>query len=124
MQTARAGTTWSLLAWREGQLMLGWWCDIGEPVIDAGWIADAFLSPPETPTHRHALLSGKKSGETAPTGRIVCSCLSVGERAIGEAIANGCRTVGELGKVLKCGTNCGSCIPELKALLAEEQIRA
>ncbi|QDI08206.1 Nitrate reductase [Klebsiella electrica] len=124
MQTARAGTTWSLLAWREGQLMLGWWCDIGEPVIDAGWIADAFLSPPETPTHRHALLSGKKSGETAPTGRIVCSCLSVGERAIGEAIANGCRTVGELGKVLKCGTNCGSCIPELKALLAEAQIRA
>jgi assimilatory nitrate reductase catalytic subunit len=72
---------------------------------------------------RHALLGGKKRRDS-PAGRIVCSCMSIGERAIGEAIASGCRTVGELGKVLKCGTNCGSCIPELKALLAEEQIRA
>jgi assimilatory nitrate reductase catalytic subunit len=47
----------------------------------------------------------------------------VGERAIGEAIASGCRHVGALGK-LKCGTNCGSCVPELNALLAEAQVRA
>ncbi|EIY2678846.1 (2Fe-2S)-binding protein, partial [Raoultella planticola] len=62
--------------------------------------------------------------ETTPAGRIVCSCFSIGERAISEAIARGCRTPGELGAALKCGTNCGSCIPELKALLAEEQTRA
>jgi assimilatory nitrate reductase catalytic subunit len=124
IQTAQAGAVWSLLAWHEGKLMLGWWSNPGEPQIDAGWIADAFHSPPQTPEQRHALLGGRKSGETAPAGRIVCSCMSIGERAIGEAIASGCRTVGELGKVLKCGTNCGSCIPELKALLAEEQIRA
>ncbi|HBC7113349.1 TPA: nitrate reductase [Raoultella ornithinolytica] len=124
IQTAQAGAVWSLLAWHEGRLMLGWWSNPGEPQIDAGWIADAFHSPPQTPEQRHALLGGRKSGETAPAGRIVCSCMSIGERAIGEAIASGCRTVGELGKVLKCGTNCGSCIPELKALLAEEQIRA
>ncbi|HHT0373215.1 TPA: (2Fe-2S)-binding protein [Raoultella planticola] len=55
---------------------------------------------------------------------MVCSCFSIGERAISEAIARGCRTPGELGAALKCGTNCGSCIPELKALLAEEQTRA
>lgn len=124
IQTAQAGAVWSLLAWHEGRLMLGWWSNPGEPQIDAGWIADAFHSPPQTPEQRHALLGGRKSGEAAPAGRIVCSCMSIGERAIGEAIASGCRTVGELGKVLKCGTNCGSCIPELKALLAEEQIRA
>jgi assimilatory nitrate reductase catalytic subunit len=81
----------------------------GEPQIDAGWIADAFHSPPQTPSTR---CSAGKSGEC---GRIVCSCMSIGERAIGEAIASGCRTVGELGKVLKCGTNCGSCIPAQSA---------
>ncbi|WP_434652260.1 bacterioferritin-associated ferredoxin [Raoultella planticola] len=68
--------------------------------------------------------AGEKNGETTPVGRIVCRCLSIGERTIGEAIASGCRRVSELGKVLKCATHCGSCIPELKALLAEEQIRA
>lgn len=118
MQIADAGAVWNLLAWHDGQLMLGWWSDITEPTIDAAWIADAFnVSSPE-PALRHALLGGKKGGDVLPPGRIVCSCFSVGERAINEAIASGCRTPGELGKALKCGTNCGSCIPELKALLA------
>ncbi len=90
MQTAQAGARWSLLAWHEGTLMLGWWSHRCEPEIDVGWIADAFRSPPQTPSQRHALLGGKKSGETAPAGRIVCSCFSIGERAISEAIARGC----------------------------------
>lgn len=119
MQVADAGTVWNLLAWHDGQLMLGWWSDAAEPTIDAGWIADAFNVTSPEPALRHALLGGKKGGDVLPPGRIVCSCFSVGERAISEAIASGCSTAGELGKALKCGTNCGSCIPELKALLAE-----
>lgn len=118
MQIADAGAVWNLLAWHDGQLMLGWWSDITEPTIDVAWIADAFNVPSPEPALRHALLGGKKGGDVLPPGRIVCSCFSVGERAINEAIASGCRTPGELGKALKCGTNCGSCIPELKALLA------
>ncbi|HCM6497369.1 TPA: (2Fe-2S)-binding protein, partial [Klebsiella quasipneumoniae] len=44
--------------------------------------------------------------------------------AIGEAIASGCASVGALGTRLKCGTNCGSCVPELNALLATQPARA
>ncbi|HBT7117427.1 TPA: hypothetical protein MCI42_001673, partial [Klebsiella pneumoniae] len=40
------------------------------------------------------------------------------------AIASGCASVGALGGKLKCGTNCGSCVPELNALLAAQRIRA
>jgi assimilatory nitrate reductase catalytic subunit len=29
-----------------------------------------------------------------------------------------------LGQALKCGTNCGSCVPELKALLAAARAEA
>ena len=48
---------------------------------------------------------------------IICSCFQVGEKTIKEAINSGqCQSVEALGKALKCGTNCGSCIPELKAL--------
>ncbi|EJC6282389.1 hypothetical protein DM062_20000, partial [Klebsiella pneumoniae] len=54
----------------------------------------------------------------------VCSCFGVGEWSINEAIASGCASVGALGGKLKCGTNCGSCVPELNALLAAQRTRA
>jgi assimilatory nitrate reductase catalytic subunit len=50
---------------------------------------------------------------------MVCSCYGVGENAINAAIRNGCHSAAALGKTLRCGTNCGSCIPELNALLAK-----
>ena len=124
MQVAEGGKVWNLLAWRAGELMLGWWSDASEPAIDADWIHAAFRVPPQNAARRHALLSGRKGGVEMPRGRIICSCFSVGERAIGEAIVGGCRTPGALGGKLKCGTNCGSCIPELKALLAAKLAQA
>ena len=124
MQVAEGGKVWNLLAWQAGELMLGWWSDGHEPAIDAGWISAAFRAPPQNAAQRHALLSGREGGDTAPRGRIICSCFSVGERTIDDAIAGGCHTLAALGAKLKCGTNCGSCIPELKALLAENLTRA
>ncbi|MEN0615821.1 nitrate reductase [Klebsiella indica] len=123
MQVAEGGKVWNLLAWQEGELMLGWWSDGHEPSIDAEWISAAFRTPPQDAAQRHALLSGRKGGDSVPRGRIICSCFSVGERTINEAIADGCHTLNGLGAKLKCGTNCGSCIPELKTLLAENLAR-
>jgi len=54
-------------------------------------------------------------------GRQVCACFGVGEAAILEAIQSGCITAGDIGDRLKAGTNCGSCLPELKALLAGQE---
>lgn len=50
-------------------------------------------------------------------GRRICSCFGVGENEIKSAIENGINSVDGLGKELKCGTNCGSCIPELNELI-------
>lgn len=50
-------------------------------------------------------------------GPVVCSCFSVREKTINQAIAAGCSSVSELGDTLKCGTNCGSCKPALATLL-------
>jgi assimilatory nitrate reductase catalytic subunit len=52
------------------------------------------------------------------TGRSVCACFGVGENALKQAIADGADSVEALGRCLKAGTNCGSCIPELKEFLA------
>ena len=51
--------------------------------------------------------------------RLVCSCHEVGEKAITEAIRAGAGDIDALGKELRCGTGCGSCLPELKALIDE-----
>jgi len=50
-------------------------------------------------------------------GPSVCTCFEVSQQSIESAITGGANTVEALGKKLGCGTNCGSCIPELKALL-------
>jgi assimilatory nitrate reductase catalytic subunit len=50
-------------------------------------------------------------------GRIVCNCLDVAEDEIVAAVAGGADLTA-LQRTLKCGTECGSCVPELKRLLA------
>ena len=53
--------------------------------------------------------------------RIICSCFRVSQAQIEEAIIAGADSAEALGKRLRCGTNCGSCIPELKQLIAQTQ---
>ena len=65
-----------------------------------------------------SLLVGAPANPQADTGPTVCSCFGVGRNVIVKGIREGLNTVEALGQSLKCGTNCGSCVPELKALLA------
>jgi len=71
---------------------------------------------------RLAALSGQAGGSgTEPAGPVVCACFGVGETRIQEAITKqGLTTVEEIGELLQAGTNCGSCVPELRRLLQTE----
>ncbi|HYD80915.1 MAG TPA: molybdopterin-dependent oxidoreductase [Paucimonas sp.] len=52
-------------------------------------------------------------------GRIVCACFNVAETEIAEAIGKDePASLDALQRRLKCGTNCGSCVPELKRMIA------
>ena len=62
------------------------------------------------------LLAGLMPGVPSE-GRLVCTCWEVGERAIEKAVAAGTCSVERLGEQLRCGTQCGSCIPELRRML-------
>jgi assimilatory nitrate reductase catalytic subunit len=119
LQVAQAGERSSVLAWHEGQLMLGFWEGTALPALAHAVIEAAFHSPPVLPAERHALLNGQSVGKATDPGRIICSCFSVGEKAIREAIVGGCDSVTALGAKLRCGTNCGSCVPELKGLFQD-----
>jgi assimilatory nitrate reductase catalytic subunit len=65
------------------------------------------------------LLSGKSTDGLANADSIVCACFGVGRTAICDAIATGASSTAEIGAKLKAGTNCGSCIPEMKRLIAQ-----
>lgn len=66
------------------------------------------------------LLAGKHRNRPE-VGNLICSCHEVGELTILKAIAAGTKTTKALGERLKCGTNCGSCIPELNKLINAQQ---
>jgi assimilatory nitrate reductase catalytic subunit len=46
---------------------------------------------------------------------VVCNCFDVSEDEIGRELA-AARSLGEIQARLKCGTECGSCLPELRRL--------
>ena len=85
--------------------------------LNRGWLIEQFNNPELDRDTRLALLTGKPPGQKEDPGAIVCSCFQVGERAIQKAIAAGADSAAALGEKLLCGTNCGSCIPELTAMI-------
>ena len=81
------------------------------------WLESLFEKEVLSEAERAALLLGRPLKDAPDCGRIVCACFGVGENDLKKAIAAGADTVAALGLQLKAGSNCGSCIPELKKLL-------
>jgi assimilatory nitrate reductase catalytic subunit len=52
---------------------------------------------------------------------VVCACFQVDAAAVRAAVANGASTVAEIGAILRAGTHCGSCLPELKRMVVHER---
>jgi assimilatory nitrate reductase catalytic subunit len=54
---------------------------------------------------------------------IVCACFQVGLDTVRKAVSCGAvKTVADIGQTLRAGTNCGSCLPELKRIIVDEHI--
>ena len=88
------------------------------------WLSSLFVQDKLAELDRVSLLVGQPADPQADTGPTVCSCFGVGRNVIVKSIREGLGTVEALGQSLKCGTNCGSCVPELKALLATARAAA
>ncbi|CBL46108.1 Assimilatory nitrate reductase [gamma proteobacterium HdN1] len=88
---------------------------------DRRWLASLFSKATLDPLDRKALLSGKSPAGVEDAGRTVCACYGVGEKTICNAIArHQLKTAAEVGQHLKAGTNCGSCVAEIKALIEKQ----
>lgn len=71
---------------------------------------------------RRMLLSGKSTDGLPDAGPVICACFGVGLNVIRQALTSGnAGNVEEIGKALRAGTNCGSCLPELKRIVGHER---
>ena len=123
----RHGGTYRAAWFRDGALAAVV-CVAPRPELPArAWLASLFQRPRLEALDRAGLLAGRPIDRSADTGPIVCACFGVGRRTLQAAIASGCRSTAQLGEKLRAGSNCGSCLPELRALLADpdpEALRA
>jgi assimilatory nitrate reductase catalytic subunit len=77
-----------------------------------------FASDAVAPARRLMVLAGKSTDGVPDAGPVVCSCFGVGLNVICGTLRSGAAAnVEEIGKALRAGTNCGSCLPELKRIV-------
>ena len=90
---------------------------IGE-TLAADWLKEVMTTGNFTEELRRWALAPLSAPPTGQRGRgkIVCSCLDVSENEIVDACESGA-DLQTLQAKLKCGTQCGSCVPELKRLV-------
>ncbi|MCS6947176.1 MAG: (2Fe-2S)-binding protein, partial [Steroidobacteraceae bacterium] len=90
-----------------------------ETTRSEGWLRELLGKVP--PTSAYRLL---RPGETPPErieprGRVICGCFDVTELDIARVLATvDGNAMPTLQARLKCGTNCGSCLPELRTIVA------
>jgi assimilatory nitrate reductase catalytic subunit len=87
---------------------------------DRSWLAGLFERQQLGAPERVGLLAGRPPGAREDAGPLVCSCFAVGRNTLRRTIAqHGLTDTRQVGARLRAGTNCGSCLPEIRALLVE-----
>jgi assimilatory nitrate reductase catalytic subunit len=83
------------------------------------WLVDLLAHEELSQGVRDALLIGRPSSGGFDSGPTVCSCFGVSVRTLVTTIESGAATTIEaIGGLLRAGTNCGSCVSELRELIA------
>jgi assimilatory nitrate reductase catalytic subunit len=106
----------------DDQLQGCFYADSRASLPDRSWLAGLFDAPKLDDALRASLLAGRAL-EGADQGALVCSCFGVGSNAIASCARSlgAAATTVEIGKRLKCGTNCGSCVPEIQVIIGESR---
>ena len=112
------GGLYRAAAFREGRLEAALFLAPpgGEPVWDR--LKDLLAVDVIDATRRRFALSVRDAGGVADRGPMVCACFGVSHGAIRDAIEGGACDATAVGAAVKAGTNCGSCVPEIRKLIA------
>jgi assimilatory nitrate reductase catalytic subunit len=90
-----------------------------------GWLREWLMRGEAVEPIRRLLVAPTSAAPAGcvASGRVVCSCLDVTESRIAAALPDA-PTLAALQAQLGCGTSCGSCVPELKRMLAARERQA
>jgi len=82
------------------------------------WLLNLFKDSQLTDIDRTSILTGKPPGDQKDSGRTVCACFNIGLNTLTETIqSQGLTSPEQVGEVLRAGTNCGSCVPEIREII-------
>ncbi len=85
---------------------------------ELNWLQSLMVGKIDVSDKLGFILSAISQDNSPNLGPIVCSCLGVYQQQIIDAIKqHDLKTVDQVSELLKAGTNCGSCISEIKQLL-------
>jgi assimilatory nitrate reductase catalytic subunit len=80
-----------------------------------------FVGPADTPLQWSDLRQVAGGPMIAESSSVICACFNVSVNAIHEMLASGkTASIEEVGRALRTGTKCGTCLPELKAIVSQE----
>lgn len=104
----------------DGRIMAVLFLGTDSKLPDRRWLGELFSTEALNPLQRRTLLAGRPAQAGPDPGPTVCACFGVGRNTICSAIASqGLQTPEAIGSALRAGTNCGSCVPELRKLLTQ-----
>lgn len=58
-----------------------------------------------------------RSDQLTEAGPVICACFDVRFAAVRDAVAGGAASVADVGRLLRAGTNCGTCVSELRGVI-------
>ena len=83
------------------------------------WLASLIGGAPLQHSERTRLLAGQPARGAEDAGPLVCSCFGLGRDTLRKAIAKYALTSAQqVGDRLRAGTSCGSCLPEILAVIS------
>jgi len=89
------------------------------------WLINLFKDERLDDKDRVNLLSGKPPSDQKDAGRTVCACFNVGINTLVDTIKlQNLTSPEQVGEILRAGTNCGSCVPEISNLIKQQLIQA
>ncbi|WP_018955014.1 nitrate reductase [Thioalkalivibrio sulfidiphilus] len=114
----RGGAAYRAACVRDGRLEAVLFIGRGSELPARDWLLGVFAEQTLAPDLRARLLAGRPAAGRPDTGPVVCACHGVGLNTLREAILNHrLDSVDAVGSVLKAGSGCGSCRPEIQALI-------
>jgi len=111
---------------QDGRLEAVFFIAADQRLPEREWLASLFNQQVIDSADLAGLLTARPpKGLAANTGRTVCACFSIGETTILNAIQEQkLDSIESVGACLKAGTGCGSCVPEIRRLLAQKKLSA